>query len=381
MAFAHRSHRPQPSTGAIVETVDVDPPCHALPAVLGERIETAQPLTHNEGNAATGGIWRVRGTAGSAVLKVARPPSGDPVGSPSWQTSDEPTHYNYWRREVLAYTTGFAARVYADAGIAVPHLLDTGTRADGTVELWLADVPGVPGMSWPVPRLAVFAHQLGAAQARWAGRVPDLPWLSRRWLAQYLRNGPSRVVWIEGDEHWNHPLAAVWPADVRQRLRQLWQRRDRALAAAEAVPRTLCHLDVWPTNLIDDGGTSVLLDWSFTGEGALGEDAANLIVDSVTDGLMDAALLPEIAAEVTDGYLAGLREGGWAGRPDTVRRAIAVCGAAKYSWFVPAVLGRVIRDGTLGHPQYGRDTEGAQALSRLRGLAGLLAGWAREADR
>ena len=31
-----------------------------------------EPLRHGLGNAATGGICRVRGTAGSAILKVAR---------------------------------------------------------------------------------------------------------------------------------------------------------------------------------------------------------------------------------------------------------------------------------------------------------------------
>ncbi|WP_203924229.1 aminoglycoside phosphotransferase family protein [Rugosimonospora africana] len=357
-----------------MQTTDVDLSCQILPDVLGGRIETATPLRHNEGNAATGGIWRVRGPGGTAILKVAQPPSGT-AGS-SWPTSDEPTHYNYWRREVLAYTTGLAGRVYADAGIAVPEPLATGTRPGGAVELWLADVPGVPGTSWPVPRLGAFAHELGAAQARWAGRVPDLPWLSRRWLAQYLDHGPSRVVWIDRDEHWNHPLAEVWPAGVRQCLRQLWERRDRYRAAAEAQPRTLCHLDVWPTNLIDDAGTSVLLDWSFIGDGAIGEDAANLIVDSVTDGLIDAVLLPEITATVTDGYLAGLRDGGFTGSPDPVRRAIAICGAAKYCWFGPAVLSRVLRDGTFGHPQYGQDEGGQAAVDRLRGLVELLAAWA-----
>lgn len=363
-----------------MQTTGADLSCHTLPDVLGGRIEAATPLTHNQGNAATGGIWRVRGPAGTAVLKVARPPANPPAGSPAWQTSDEPTHYNFWRREVLAYTTGFAGRVYAGAGIAAPRLLATGTRADGAVELWLADVPGVPATGWPVPRLHAFARELGAAQAGFAGRVPDLPWLSRRWLAQYLAHGPSRVVWIDGDEHWNHPLAAAWPPGVRGRLRRLWQHRDRFVAAAQALPRTLCHLDVWPTNLIDDGGTSVLLDWSFTGEGAIGEDAANLIVDSVTDGLIDAALLPEITAAVTDGYTAGLREGGWAGSPDEVRRAIAVCGAAKYSWFAPAVLSRLLRDGTFGHPQYGRP-DGAGAVRRLRGLVELLADWADAGPR
>ncbi|MEV4513585.1 hypothetical protein AB0K00_32035 [Dactylosporangium sp. NPDC049525] len=352
-------------------------PHQTLPAQLGGRIEAAEVLTHNQGNAATGGIWRVHGPTGSAVLKVARPPATVPVGSPAWQTSDEPTHWNYWQREALAYTTGFAASVYADAGIAAPAVLDVAHRPDGAIELWMADARGAPGMSWSVARLAHFARQLGAAQARWVGRVPELPWLSRRWLSQYLAEGPGRGVRTGGDEPWEHPAAAVWPAAVRDQLRRLWVQRHAVLAAAEASPRTVCHLDVWPTNLIEDGASTVLVDWSFTGEGGIGEDIANLIVDSVADGLMDAALLPDIAAAVTEDYIAGLRDGGWTGAPDTVRQAIAACGAAKYSWFAPMTLGRVIRDGTFGHPQYGRDTTGASALLRLEGLVTLLADWAR----
>ncbi|GAB3836983.1 hypothetical protein ACFPIJ_17350 [Dactylosporangium cerinum] len=355
----------------------MDLPHQTLPARIGGRIETAEALTHNEGNAATGGIWRVRGPGGSAILKVARPPTAGPAGSPAWQTSDEPTHWNFWHREVSAYTTGFAARVYADAGIAAPELLDVAERSDGAVELWLADARGAPGMSWPVDRLARFARQLGVAQARWVDRVPDLPWLSRRWLPQYLAEGPGRAAWTDGDEHWDHPVAAVWPAAVRDQLRRLRAQRHTVLTAAEEAPRTLCHLDVWPTNLIEDGATTVLLDWSFTGEGGIGEDVANLIVDSVADGLMDAALLPDIAAAVTAEYIGGLRDGGWTGPPDQVCRAIAACGAAKYSWFAPLALARVVRDGTFGHPQYGRDTSAASALQRLHGLVTLLADWSR----
>jgi hypothetical protein len=79
----------------------------------------------------------------------------------------------------------------------------------------------------------------------------------------------------------------------------------------------------WPANLIDRDGVSVLLDWSFTGDGAVGEDLSNLIIDSCADGLMDVALLPEIAARATDGYLSGLRDGGWTGSPDAVRATVA----------------------------------------------------------
>jgi hypothetical protein len=344
-----------------------------LPAVLGDAVVAVEPLRHARGNAAVGGIWRVRGTAGSSVLKLATPPAPK-TASAVWPTSDEPAHWNYWRRETLAYSGGLTATVYRDA-ITAPALLEANPRADGGVDLWLADVSGAGGFDWPVPRLARFAYELGAGQARWAGRVPDTPWLSRRWLAQYLAEGPSRFVRVDAAD-WDDPsAAAAWPAAVRRQLRRLWAGRRRVLAAAEAAERTLCHLDVWPANLIDHAGTSVLLDWAFTGDGAVGEDVANLIVDSCADGLMDVALLPDIAESATDRYLEGLRDGGWSGSDDAVRSAIAVCGAAKYSWLGPACLASAVRD-ELGPSSYGQDTSAVARMQRLSGVAALIAEWA-----
>ena len=345
----------------------------SLPPVIGDAMLAAEPLRHGQANAATGGIWRVRGPAGTAILKVARLPS--PADPPkAFPTSDEPTHWNYWQREALAYQSGLAATAYAGAGITAPALLRAGTRPDGGVELWLADVGGIGGFEWPVARLARFARELGAAQARWAARVPAIWWLSRRWLAQYVAQAPHRVGPVE-PAVWDHPNLAPWPEPVRTRLRQLWADRDRILAVAEAAERTLCHLDVWPANLADDAGTSVLLDWAFAGEGAVGEDLANLIIDAFTDGLMDVALLPELAEAAVDGYLAGLRDGGWGGSDDAVRTAVHACGAAKYSWFGPAMAARAARD-DLGRSSYRQDTSAAEAIRRLTPLVTLIADWA-----
>lgn len=350
-------------------------PAH-VPDRIGGVVTHAEPLTHNSGNAATGGIWRVHGPAGTAIRKVARPPSATPLGSPIWQTSDAPDHWNYWRREAVAYTTGFAAEAYAGTGIVPPELIDAVDRPDGAVELWLAEATGAHGTAWPADRFRHFARQLGAGQARWAGRVPDLPWLSRRWLRNYLTHGPATIVWTRTDADYAHPITAAWPT---RELRTLWEHRERVLRVAESMPRTLAHLDVWPTNLIADGDRTVLIDWAFTGDGALGEDIANLIIDSVTDGLIDAALLPEIAEAAVGGYLDGLRDGGWRGDPDLVRRAIAACGAAKYSWFGPAVLGRMIR-GSAARNANGRPLDDdAAELERLRGLVELIVRWASEA--
>jgi hypothetical protein len=329
-------------------------------------------LTHNAGNQATGGIWRVGGPAGSAVLKIARAGRG---GDGAWATSERAEHWNYWCREPLAYRTGLAHRLYADAGLGAPRLLDSVEPRPGTVALWLEDVAGLPGPRWPVARLAEVAERLGRAQAGWAGRDLAQPWLSRRWLRQYVASKPSSE-----PVAWDHPrAAAVWPAELRAGLRQLWQRREELLTLAEALPQTTCHLDVWPMNLIVRGGSSdeiVLLDWAFVGAGAVGEDIGNLIPDSVADGLIDPALLPEIDQAVTTAYLAGLREGGYRGSDRQVRQAIAVTGAAKYCWLAPMMLQWLARDGGPGF----YDRRGTE--QRLRGRVGMLtlvAGWGRSA--
>jgi hypothetical protein len=376
VTVGYRGRVPDTADGVSPAAPSGTAPWARLPRAVGGAVVAIEPLRHGLGNAATGGIWRVRGTAGSAILKVARlPVVADP--SRAFPTSDEPDHWNYWRREALIYETGLAETAYAHAGIAVPALLEANPRADGGVELWLADVRGTAGWDWPVPRLARFAYELGVGQARWAGRVPDVPWLSRRWLAQYLAEGPPRVTHV-GAADWDHPSVAVWPAGVRRRLRRLWADAEGLTAMAETAEQTLCHLDVWPANLIDRDGMSVMLDWSFAGRGAVGEDVANLIIDSCADGLMEMALLPEIAESATDGYLRGLRDGGWTGSSDAVRTTIAACGAAKYSWFAPMVAARAARD-HIGPSSYGQDTSAAAAVHRMTRLVVLIADWAEAA--
>jgi len=195
---------------------------------------TAQELTHNAGNQATGGIWRVVGPAGRAVAKVA---TAGRDRDAAWATSEHGDHWNFWRREPLAYQTGFAHAVYADVGLGAPRLLAAVQPRPGTVALWLEDVAGVPGMRWPVARLADFAERLGRAQAGWAGRDPAQPWLSRRWLRQYVASKP-----IAEPVAWEHPrVLDVWPAELRAGLRELWRRRAELLALAETLPQTTCH--------------------------------------------------------------------------------------------------------------------------------------------
>jgi hypothetical protein len=345
----------------------------SVSARLGGAPSAAEALIHNPGNEVTAGLWRVRGPAGSAVLKLVTP-HGD--GLAHWAAGHEPTHWNYWAREPLAYRSGLAAEAYGGEGIAAPALLDAVDLPDGAVALWLEDAAGTPGTAWSVERLGAFARRLGAAQARWAGRQLPHPWLSRGWLRQYIGSKP-----VAEPVPWDHPVAAaMWPPELRAGVRRLWEQRGALLDRAERLPRTLCHLDVWPVNLIGAGdGRTVLLDWSFVGDGAVGEDVANLIPDTVADGLVDPALLPEVDGAVRTGYLAGLRDGDWHGPEGALWRAITTTGAAKYAWLAPLMLHRLAAGDGAASAHYDPHSSDAEVFARRVGLLTMLSEWADEA--
>ncbi|MCU1459610.1 MAG: aminoglycoside phosphotransferase [Actinomycetia bacterium] len=156
--------------------------------------------------------------------------------------------------------------------------------------------------------------------------------------------------------------------------------RDWFLRVLEELPRTVCHLDVWPANLIDRGpGDTVLVDWSFVGDGCLGEDLGNLIPDCVADLFVPSDLLPELTRRLYDGYTRGLSSAGWRGDERLIRLGM-LASAVKYDWLAAHMLDRAVRGGLSA---YGGSTPTDPApLFRARGAAlAHLAGWAEEARR
>jgi hypothetical protein len=311
-------------------------PRDAVTAMVGRPVEVTL-LAHNPLNAVTGGIWRVRGARRSLVVKAVTD-GRDHAGPHWWAASREDRHWNSWRREVLAYREHLSECFEPD-GVGAPALVAADETHDGAVVLWLEDVRGRTGPDLEVDDLVALAHALGRAQGRLctAGGW-DRPWLSRYYLREYSASKPVDVAVLTDDRAWAHPRVARHLGELRTGIVALHARRRRLVTIAERCPQTLCHLDMWPPNTVRrPDGSFALLDWAFCGSGALGEDIANLIPDSVFDLFLPATCIDELALRAEEAFLLGVHEGGWHGDPRWVRLGIRAA-AVKYHWLAVRML-------------------------------------------
>ena len=232
--------------------------------------------------ATTAGLWRVSTQSDSAVLKVIVEGG---AGSPRWPASPDPTDPYYWRREACVYESGVAA------AFGIPACRALVDRDDGSVALWLEDVPEVA--AWTPELLGEVARRVGKAQA--AAPPPEHEWLSRDWLRAYLE------------------------------LHDVTEGED-VLARLDAIPPTLCHHDLHPANVLEGG---VVIDWAYCGLAAPGLDAGVFVADGVADEALPAESADEAAAAVWHGYLEGLNG---AFDESDVRFAFARGTALRLSW-------------------------------------------------
>jgi hypothetical protein len=321
---------------------DDDATALARAALGDDRAELAslevEPLGYRVINAVTDELVRARGETAdgrrwSAVGKVLRRGAVDSthVGS-QFSASDDLRHWNYWRREALAYADGVAGRRLAP-GLRAPRLLLLRETPD-VARLWIEDVAGSPGRELPPARIREVAYAIGHWQGSTAaGGVPRLPWLSRGWMAAFVPSADAVEPYLDpAAALWSHPVVRghLTAADARA-MHRLWEGRGALLHALERCPATVAHLDVWAANLIDDGRDVVLLDWSSVGEAPLGADLANLVHDSVWMLQWPADRLATLDVELADAYVAGVADGGWRGDERRVRLAYAATAALHFA--------------------------------------------------
>jgi hypothetical protein len=316
-------------------------------------------LRHNPLNEVTATVERITEPDGQTVI---RKEIREPVEFEGpWAGSNDPRHWNYWRRELEVYRDKELRDQLDGTGLVLPEAeID---EIDGGAVLYLEDIVGVPGTEFALEDHAALAKACGRWQAKPAVEVP---WTSKGFIRDY---STRRVVpWelLDDDAAWQQPLIVDnWPDGLRSAWSSLVAHRDELLTIVEMLPRARCHLDFWVCNAIRrPTGEIALLDWAFTGDGARGEDIGNHIPDAILDLFWPAERLRELAETCIGNYLEGLREGGWRGEPDQVRLAV-LASAVKYAWLLPALLARAAEP---SHQAYHQQAD-SQHLFHQRGIA------------
>ena len=308
--------------------------------ILGQLSWQVEPIDHLRINLMTTGLYRISGDGSkyvlwSVILKIValKPPDPD---SP-FNSSDDPAHWNYWKRESLAYQSSWLSQ--QGCSLAVPRCLAVDDSHPNEIWMWLEDIPGTLASVWPLERYELAARHLGQYQGAYLmGRpLPQETWLVRDYLRARFTAPPPKAL----DDHvrWSHPLVAqFFPQPFYQLLSRLWDAREAVLDRIANAPQTVCHMDIWPPNLIarnsaNRGSETVLIDWSGVGIGAIGQDLGNLVPDSTTRFFVAGEDLPRLENLVLQGYIAGLRDAGWTGDPEIIHEIYNASAALTWGFF------------------------------------------------
>jgi hypothetical protein len=195
------------------------------------------------------GIYRFQGTATvdggaqgevlpwSLVLKV----QGCIPGS---EASPDPSAWNYWKREALAYRSGLLAEL--PRGIAAPRCLGHEEPAGDEAWLWLEFVAEESERVWPIEQFAAAARDLGRFNGAYlAGRpLPQQPWLTRpeqgvQTLALIEPCFTDLPAWCRVPD-----AQRVLPAATTERMAAVWEQRQ-TLLQRNAAPVGTTTSSLW----------------------------------------------------------------------------------------------------------------------------------------
>jgi hypothetical protein len=249
----------------------------------------------------------------SLILKTIHPVGGN-LDASAW---------NYYRREPDAYQSGWLDDL--PGGLTAPRCFGVVEYPDRACWIWLEDVAEEIGTHWPLEHYGVVARHLGQFNGAYLvdRPLPSRPWLSSGWMGKYIIVSAPAIPLIR--DSLDHPLVRrVFPGDASDRLFRLWEERNLFLDALDRLPQTICHLDMFRRNLfarktVDGGDQTVVIDWSYVGQGAIGQELVPLALAGVAFNEVDFAQAQALEDIAFEGYLEGLHQAGWRGDPRQVR--------------------------------------------------------------
>ena len=289
------------------------------------------------GNPVSVGIYRVQGVASdqfsttpwSVILKVIQSPEN--VGEMDMGGGEDPTHWNYWKREPLVYQSGILDQL--PQGLAAPACYAAEELPGKMAHLWLEEIRDLYNGAWSLPRYSLGARHLGRLNGMYSTRsnYAEYPWLGKGTNRQWLQ------AVLSGEMQWDHPLVLRrYPEPDTNPFIQLVLHSERFLGRLDSLPQTLSHGDTYPTNFmsrIDREGKeqTVALDWALLGLQPLGDDLGQYGFGAINN--LKSASQAEIVNTLFEANVQGLRDEGCNLNVESVRYSFVVSGALRVGLF------------------------------------------------
>lgn len=298
-----------------------------------------EPIKYDQVNPFTIGLFRVRGTAQvssavkpwSMVLKIVHGPPEMPEAA--WNAPDS---FLYLQRESLTYRSDIRASL--PECIGMPRCFEATEQAGNTYWLWIEDLRDCYPAGWPLERYALAARHLGIFNGGFLTglTLPDYPWLIRHIQRSFvpLFANETMLQRLRDPATWEQPLIrCAFPTPIGERFLALVAKSSLLADMVDRLPQILCHHDANSANMFarcnaDGQDQTILIDWSFTGINAVGNDLGQMIWADIPK-LASHSAHSRFETVVFENYLAGLREAGWQGDETIVRfgyLAAAACG-------------------------------------------------------
>ncbi len=331
-------------------------------------------------------VYRLFGTASdqgavvpwAVILKVVRP-------NPHESGATELIGAN-WRREPLAFASGLLNKL--PGRLTAPRCLGVVERSSDEIWIWLEEVRGQPGTEWSRQRIVLGARHLGQFNGAYlVGEcLPSAPWLMRDMLRRWIAHLTASVEQLLEELSRGHPLLQRgWPTDVGDALSRLWTEREIFTESLDRLPQTFCHHDANGRNLIARRSTNgdeqtVAVDWDFAGIGPPGYELVPLCGELLPAFRFGLAEARDLAEDVFEGYLAGLRDAGWQGDQGLVRFGFTAALALRYgACGGPANLSDLLDETRHWVPEQRWGHSIVEIMDRWAGCSRFMLGLAEEA--
>jgi len=302
---------------------------------------TSQPIGPKGGNFVTGGVFRLEGWANaegslrqwSMVVKIVR---SDP-------DRDDPTHYNYWQREVLAYQSDMLDQWRTE--FRVPDCYAVEEKPDGSIWLWLEDMRMEP-LVWQDTEYAFTSEELGRFQAAYllGTPMPQYSWLNKSWIRSWVNECRRYQSWPLQDGFF---IGDSRIKQIVERFERVLSSFDKWVVALEDLPRTLAHQDFSENNVCmdrDRKGTPrlVLIDWQFASVSGIGEDLGRFFGLSISRGSIPIERFREYRAIFIESYIEGMRKMGWNGDERLPEFGFLASCAIRSVWEIPKLMIKIV---------------------------------------